>query len=129
MVIGSDQIAVFEDQIIGKPGTRDRAIQQLSKFSGQSVRFLTAVCTCCAETGYVRTSLVASDAHFRVLTQDEINRYIDLDDPLDCAGGFKSEVAGSAILERLRSDDPTAIIGLPLITVCSMLRANGYLIP
>lgn len=129
VVIGSDQVAVFEQQIIGKPGTRDRALQQLGKFSGQSINFLTAVSVQCLDSGYSNDKVITSEAKFRVLSREENERYLELDDPLDCAGGFKSEAAGSSLLEYLRSDDPTAIIGLPLITVAALLRECGFQIP
>lgn len=129
VVIGSDQVAVHDGEILGKPGSAEKAALQLMKFSGGSVTFLTAVSVCCIETGYSRSELVASDVRFRDLSESEIERYVALDKPLDCAGGFKSEAAGSSLLEHLRSDDPTAIIGLPLITVAELLRENGFHIP
>lgn len=129
VVIGSDQVAIFERRIIGKPGTRERALQQLGEFSGHSVEFLTAVSVQCLESGYSSHKVITSEAGFRVLSRDETERYLDMDDPLDCAGGFKSEAGGSSLLEHLRSDDPTAIIGLPLITVAALLRDNGFHIP
>jgi septum formation protein len=129
VIIGSDQVAVFRGKIVGKPGSRERALNQLRGFSGNSVDFLTAVSVCCSATGFSKTALVSSGARFRPLTDDEIQRYLDLDKPLDCAGAFKSEAAGSALLEYLRSDDPTAIIGLPLITVAALLRENGFRVP
>lgn len=129
IVIGSDQMAVFDGQVIGKPGTTERAIAQLQQFSGQSVVFLTAVCVRSEETGYSKHTVIETEVGFRDLSTDEITRYIELDQPLDCAGAFKSELGGSSLLRYLRSDDPTAIIGLPLITVAAMLRENGVLIP
>jgi len=129
VVIGSDQVAVFEHQIIGKPGTRQKACHQLGKFSGHSIEFLTAVHVQCVESGYSRDEVIISEARFRHLSSDEIERYVEMDQPWDCAGGFKSEAGGSALLEYLRSDDPTAIIGLPLITVAAMLRENAIDIP
>jgi septum formation protein len=129
VVIGSDQVAVFEHQIIGKPGTRDRALQQLGKFSGHSIEFITAVSVQCPDAGFSSDQVITSEAKFRVLSRQETERYLEMDDPLDCAGGFKSEAAGSSLLEYLRSDDPTAIIGLPLITVAALLRECGFQIP
>ena len=129
VVIGSDQVAVFEGQVIGKPGSRSRALRQLGKFSGHSIEFLTAVSVLCAESGYSNDAVITSEAKFRTLSLAEIERYLEMDNPLDCAGGFKSEAGGSSLLEYLRSDDPTAIIGLPLITVAELLRQNGFRLP
>ncbi len=129
VVIGSDQVAVFGGLVLGKPGTVSRATRQLKRFSGQTVHFLTAICVSCCDSNFTRTTIVTSEVRFRILNDDEIKRYLEVDNPLDCAGGFKSEAAGSAILKYLRSDDPTAIIGLPLITVAELLRENGYNVP
>ena len=129
VVIGSDQVAVFDHEVIGKPGNRKNALLQLHNFSGHSIEFLTAVSVQCSETGYSQEEVIVSEARFRDLTPAEIERYVELDQPLDCAGGFKSEAGGSALLKYLRSDDPTAIIGLPLITVATLLRENGFCIP
>jgi len=129
VVIGSDQLAIFEDRIIGKPGSCENAINQLQQFSGQQVLFLTAVHVCCSDSGFDRGEVVNTEVNFRVLSDTEIRRYVDLDQPLDCAGGFKSEASGIALLESMHSEDPTAIIGLPLITVSRLLRAAGFRTP
>jgi len=129
VVIGSDQVAVWADTIVGKPGSAAAAVDQLQRFSGQRVRFLTAVCVLCAEQNYQFQRTLITDVLFRNLSTGEIRRYIDQDQPLDCAGSFKSEAAGISLLNSLRSDDPTAIIGLPLIAVSEALRRAGFKVP
>lgn len=129
VVIGSDQVAEFQGRIVGKPGTAGRAETQLLGFSGQTVRFVTAVAVVCEELDLAVQDTVVTEAHFRTLTADEIRRYVALDAPLDCAGAFRSESAGPSLMRSLRSDDPTAIIGLPLITLSDMLRRAGFQLP
>ncbi|MEE8339513.1 MAG: Maf family nucleotide pyrophosphatase [Xanthomonadales bacterium] len=129
LVIGSDQLAIFEDRIIGKPGSVHKAVEQLQQFSGHCVQFLTAVAVNCTASGFFSNSTISTDVCFRVLDNAEIKRYVVMDNPLDCAGGFKSEAAGSTLLTHLRSDDPAAIIGLPLICLSAMLREAGIRIP
>ena len=129
LVIGSDQLAVYNSTIVGKPGNVPRAVEQLRRFSGQTVRFLTSVAVNCSETGFYSASTVITDVCFRVLEDSEIKRYVATDNPLDCTGGFKSEASGSTLLRYMRSDDPAAIIGLPLICLSDMLREAGVSIP
>jgi septum formation protein len=129
LVIGSDQLAVFENRIIGKPGSVGKAVEQLQQFSGQCVLFLTAVAVNCTETGFFSGSTITTDVCFRELDDEEIKRYVATDNPLDCAGGFKSEAGGSALLTHMQSDDPAAIIGLPLICLSAMLREAGIRLP
>ena len=129
VVIGSDQLAIFRGRIIGKPGSVEAAIRQLSLFSGHCVKFLTAVAVVCHDSDYLSEKTVSTKVCFRQLEKSEIERYVAMDKPLDCAGGFKSESAGSALLASIQSDDPTAIIGLPLICLSSMLRQSGIQIP
>ena len=129
VVIGSDQAAVIQGQILGKPGTAEAAEEQLLRCSGKSVEFLTSVAVLCADRGFLQTAVVATSVQFRTLTRPEIRRYISQDQPLDCAGSFKSEAAGPVLLQSMRSDDPTAIIGLPLISLSRLLRASGFLLP
>ena len=129
LVIGSDQLAVFESRIIGKPGSVHKAIEQLQQFSGQCVQFLTAVAVSCTETGFFSNSTISTDVCFRVLDDSEIKRYVALDNPVDCTGGFKSEAGGSTLLTHMKSDDPAAIIGLPLICLSAMLREAGFPVP
>lgn len=129
IVIGSDQVAVHGDRVVGKPGSAARARAQLAGFSGQRVVFLSAVAVECQHDGLQFAATVRTEAHFRQLTEEEIARYVERDRPLDCAGGFRSEAAGSALLLSLQSSDPTAIIGLPLIAVAEGLRKAGLRVP
>jgi len=129
VVIGSDQVAVHAGQVVGKPGDAARARQQLTSFSGSEVEFLTAVSVQCLELGLHFAASVVTEVSFRDLTAAEIERYIARDNPLDCAGAFKSEAAGIALLQATHSSDPTAIIGLPLISVAQALREAGYNVP
>lgn len=129
IVIGSDQVAVYADRVVGKPGTAGRARDQLADFSGQRVTFLSAIALECLHSGFHFGACVGTEAHFRDLTESEIRRYVERDNPVDCAGGFRSEAAGSALLRSLKSTDPTAIIGLPLIAVSEGLRSAGVQVP
>ena len=129
LVIGSDQLAVFESRIIVKPGSAHKAVAQLKQFSGKRVRFLTAVAVNCTQTGFFSNSTITTDVCFRVLDDAEIQRYVVTDNPVDCVGGFKSEAGGSTLLTHMKSDDPAAIIGLPLICLSDMLRQAGLQIP
>ena len=125
VVIGSDQVADLNGQSLGKPGTHDRAVAQLRLMRGQTVVFQTAVTVVCLENGFEQHSLAAVRVKFRDLTDDEIENYLQLEKPYDCAGSAKSEGLGIALLASIDSDDPTALIGLPLIRTCQMLRAAG----
>jgi septum formation protein len=129
VVIGSDQIALCAGRILGKPGTPDRARHQLRAFSGQTVSFLSALAVRCGADDFLDERTVATEARFRHLTEDEIRRYVERDQPADCAGGFKSEETGITLLEALISEDPTAIIGLPLIALSHALRQAGFEVP
>ena len=125
VVIGSDQVADLNGQSLGKPGTHDKAVAQLRQMRGQTVVFQTAVAVVCLDTGFEQSSLAAVRTKFRDLTDDEIESYLQLEKPYDCAGSAKSEGLGIALLDAIYSDDPTALIGLPLIRTCQMLRAAG----
>ncbi len=125
VVIGSDQVADLAGQPIGKPGTHDRAVAQLRSMSGKTVVFQTAVAVVCAETGFVAQQLAAVSVRFRELGGAEIERYLRLEEPYDCAGSAKSEGLGISLLEAIDSDDPTALVGLPLIRTAAMLRQAG----
>ena len=125
IVIGSDQVASFETDIIGKPGSKPRAAAQLRRFSGQEVELLTAVCVIRTETTEAVAAVVPTTVRFRSLSDSEIDAYLEVDQPFDCAGSFKAEKCGIALFESIRSDDPTALPGLPLITVVSALRSFG----
>ena len=125
VVIGSDQVADLNGQSLGKPGTHDKAVAQLRMMRGQTVVFQTAVAVVCLETGFEQCSLAAVRVKFRDLTDDEIENYLCIEQPYDCAGSAKSEGLGIALLAAIDNDDPTALIGLPLIRTCQMLRAAG----
>ena len=125
VVIGSDQVADLNGQSLGKPGAHDKAVTQLRLMRGQTVIFQTAVAVVCLENGFEQRSLAAVRVKFRDLTDDEIENYLQLEKPYDCAGSAKSEGLGIALLASIDSDDPTALIGLPLIRTCQMLRAAG----
>ncbi|HEY4083288.1 MAG TPA: Maf family nucleotide pyrophosphatase [Burkholderiaceae bacterium] len=125
LVIGSDQVADLAGQPIGKPGTHDRAAAQLRSMSGKTVVFQTAVAVVCAETGFVAQQLAPVSVRFRQLGDAEIERYLRLEEPYDCAGSAKSEGLGISLLEAIDSDDPTALVGLPLIRTAAMLRQAG----
>ena len=126
LVIGSDQVAIVADEILGKPGTAARAREQLSRASGSSVRFFTGLCVLDSASGRHDVATVTCNVRFRRLSKAQISTYVALEQPLDCAGSFKAEGLGIALFERLDSPDPTAIAGLPLITLVSMLAARGF---
>jgi MAF protein len=125
LVIGSDQVAVIDDKILGKPGGREQAIQQLTSAAGRIVSFYTGLCLLNSATGQARTICEPFLVHFRQLTLREITGYVDLERPFDCAGSFKSEGLGIALFARLEGDDPNALIGLPLIRLVELLQAEG----
>jgi septum formation protein len=125
VVIGSDQVAELAGQALGKPGTHERAVAQLRRMSGQTVVFHTAVAVVCAETGFEQVDVAPVRVRFRELGVQEIEAYLRAEQPYDCAGSAKSEGLGIALLESIDNDDPTALIGLPLIRTCRMLRAAG----
>lgn len=129
VVIGSDQVADLADHPLGKPGTHERAAAQLRRMSGHTVVFQTAVAVVCAATGFEQADLAAVEVRFRKLADDEIERYLHAEQPYDCAGSAKSEGLGISLLEAIHSDDPTALVGLPLIRTCRMLRAAGLTLP
>jgi septum formation protein len=129
LVIGCDQVAEFGGTILGKPATVDIAITQLLHFSGKTVQFLSALCVMRLNPWFQEEITVPTLVHFRKFSQAEAERYIELDNPLDCAGSFKSEAGGSVLLRGLESNDPTALIGLPLIALSGMLRSAGLLLP
>jgi MAF protein len=128
LVIGSDQLAVVEGEILGKPGTEARAREQLALLSGRQVTFLTGLCLARAgatDDPDAQFELIETPVQFRQLTDAQIADYVAREQPLDCAGAFKSEGLGIALFERLGGDDPNALIGLPLIALCSMLERAG----
>lgn len=129
LIIGSDQVACLGDEIFGKPGTEERAIAQLQRMRGQTVTFHTALAVLNTRSGRLQVEGVPTQARFRPLSDDEIRRYVAKERPLDCAGSAKSEGLGIALLEAMPGDDPTALIGLPLIALARMLRAEGLELP
>jgi septum formation protein len=129
VVIGSDQVALFKGRIIGKPGNHEAATQQLSSFSGQVVEFLTAVSVQCLDRDFTELHIDTTRVHFRVLEAAEIERYLQAEQAYDCAGAFKAESLGIVLFERISSEDPTALIGLPLIHTAAMLRRAGLQLP
>lgn len=125
IVIGSDQVADLRGEPIGKPGNHERARAQLRRLSGQRVVFQTAVSVVRAGTGFEQTLLAPVTVQFRVLADAEIERYLRLEEPYDCAGSAKCETLGIALLDAIDSDDPTALVGLPLIRTSRLLREAG----
>ena len=129
VVIGSDQVADLKGEPLGKPGSHERAVAQLRRMSGQTVVFQTALAVCCQATGFESVDMAAVRVVFRELSDAEIERYLRAEEPYDCAGSAKSEGLGIALLERIDSDDPTALVGLPLIRTCRLLREAGLMVP
>ena len=125
VVIGSDQVADLNGAPLGKPGTHERAVLQLRQMRGQTVIFQTALAVVCLETGLTQQDIAQVRVVFRDLSDDEIEHYLRAEQPYDCAGSAKSEGLGIALLERIDSDDPTALIGLPLIRTARMIAAAG----
>lgn len=128
-VIGSDQVADLDGRAIGKPGSVENARRQLREASGHVVLFHTAVCVWHAREGRRHERLVTTEVAYRRLTDIEIDRYLAAEDALDCAGSAKAEGLGVSLLARLGGEDPTALIGLPLIALAAILRAEGFEIP
>ena len=128
VVIGSDQVADLNGDPLGKPGTHERATAQLRQMRGQTVVFQTAVAVVCLESGFQQSSLAAGRVRFRDLTDEEIENYLRAEQPYDCAGSAKSEGLGIALLAAIDSDDPTSLVGLPLIRTCDMIRAAGVVL-
>ena len=129
VVIGSDQVADLHGEPLGKPGNHARAVVQLQKMRGHQVVFQTAVSVVCHATGFAQTELASVKVQFRHLSDAEIERYLLAEQPYDCAGSAKSEGLGITLLDAIESDDPTALVGLPLIRTCQLLRLAGIQIP
>ena len=129
LIIGSDQVAYCGEQRYGKPGTRAKSLEQLRNLSGKIVIFHTGLCLLNAASGRKHIRGVATEVRFRELSDAEIERYMDKEDALNCAGSARSEGLGVSLLEWMRSDDPTALVGLPLIALTEMLRAEGLALP
>lgn len=129
LIISSDQCSVLNDTIRGKPGNHARAVVQLQESSGKRVTFLTGICVFDTRDGTYQLDLVPFHVDFRKLSDREINTYLIQDQPYQCAGSFKSEGLGITLFKRMQGDDPTALIGLPLIRLSEMLRAKGLCLP
>jgi septum formation protein len=126
LIIGSDQVATLNGKQLGKPGTRENATLQLQEMRGQVLIFHTAVALVRASSGKIQSRIVSTEVTFRTYSNQEIQNYLDREDALDCAGSAKSEGLGAALISRMTSDDPTALIGLPLLAVIDMLAEENY---
>lgn len=130
IVIGSDQVAELDGRVLDKPGSAENARAQLLACSGHAARFHTAVCVLDTRNRNHRSQGIdLTRVVFRVLSPDEVARYVERERPLDCAGGFKAEALGITLFERIESTDPTALIGLPLIALARLLRERGLALP
>lgn len=129
LIIGSDQVATTGDDILGKPGSHEKAVEQLKYLSGKSVCFYTGLCLLNTETDTARVEVVPYTVLFRRLDDSQIENYLRADEPYNCAGSFKSEGLGITLFERMEGDDPSALIGLPLIQLTTMLHEAGIVLP
>lgn len=129
LVIGSDQVAVSDGEILGKPGDHEHAHQQLNRLSGKRVSFYTGLCLFDTRTGESRLELVPFHVTFRILSDEQIERYLQTEQPYNCAGSFKSEGLGISLFESMHGEDPSALIGLPLIRLVTWLNEAGIPIP
>jgi len=129
LIIGSDQIAIADNEILTKPGNHENATAQLKKISGKSILFLTGICVINTANNKCQKDCISYTVHFRDLKEDEIERYLLQETPYDCAGSFKSEAYGVSLIQRMEGDDPTSLIGLPLIRLSEMLRNEDLNIP
>ena len=129
LIIGADQLAVLDGQVLGKPGSHQKAVEQLLAASGKSVKFLTAVCMLDPVTRKRYEHTDETIVHFREFDRRLAEAYLRLDEPYDCAGSFKLEGAGFLLFESVKTDDPTALVGLPMIWISDRLLELGYLLP
>lgn len=129
LIIGSDQVAIADNEILSKPGDHENAVTQLKKVSGKSIVFLTGLCVINTVNNNIQKDCISYIVHFRDLTEDEIERYLLKEKPYDCAGSFKSEGYGVSLIQKMEGDDPTSLIGLPLIRLSEMLRNENQNIP
>jgi len=129
LIIGSDQVAATGSKLLGKPGTHERALEQLRNLSGKQVTFHTGLCLLDTETDTVQVDVIPFSVKFRRLEDNQIERYLQRDQPYHCAGSFKSEGLGITLFEYMDGVDPTALIGLPLIRLTSMLMQSGIALP
>ncbi len=125
LVIGSDQVAVIDNEILGKPGNHANAVAQLERAAGKTVTFLTGLALVNVKTGSIQAEVVPFKVVFRQLTREQIDNYLNAEQPYNCAGSFKSEGLGIALFEQLEGDDPNTLIGLPLIRLIRMLEKEG----
>lgn len=125
VVIGSDQVADLDGEPLGKPGNHERAVAQLQRMRGHTVVFQTAVAVVCIESGFAEQALAQVKVQFRHLSDEAIETYLRAEQPYDCAGSAKSEGLGIALLDSIDNQDPSALVGLPLIHTCRLLRAAG----
>lgn len=128
LIIGSDQVSVVDNKIVGKPHTHEKAVQQLTAASGKTIDFLTGLALFNTATQTCQVDLVKFSVQFRQLTAAQIERYLRKEQPYQCAGSFRSESLGIALFEKMIGDDPTALIGLPLIRLTQMLENEGFLV-
>lgn len=129
LIIGSDQVAVLEQDVLGKPHTAENAFSQLRAASGKSVSFLTGLTLLNSATGEYQVDCVPFTVHFRSLTDEQISRYLEIDQPFDCAGSFKAEGLGVSLFRSTEGSDANSLIGLPLIRLIDMLHQQGVQIP
>jgi septum formation protein len=129
LIIGSDQVATTGQDILGKPGSHERAVQQLQQLAGKTVTFHTGLCLLDTTKDTAQVDVVPFSVEFRQLDTTQIERYLRREQPYNCAGSFKSEALGITLFTRMRGDDPTALIGLPLIRLTDMLAAAGITLP
>lgn len=129
LIIGSDQCAVLNNKIMGKPSTHEKAVKQLQASSGNVVTYLTGLCLYDSVSGEYELDCIPFYVEFRQLSTSEINRYLYRDKPYGCAGSFKSEGLGITLFKKMQGDDPSSLIGLPLIRLCEMLRKKGVSLP
>ncbi|WP_305000407.1 Maf family protein [Thiohalobacter thiocyanaticus] len=129
LIIGSDQVAVVDNEILGKPGNQEKARAQLARLSGRSVTFLTGLCLYNSASDRVQLDVIPYRVDFRSLTPEQIERYLEQEQPYNCAGSFRSEALGVTLFKRMQGDDPSALVGLPLIRLVEMLAEEGVVLP
>ena len=129
LVIGSDQCAALDDRILGKPGNHEKAAEQLRASSGRTVRFHTGLCLLNAATGHYQVDNVIFEVSFRKLSESQFQNYLAREQPYQCAGSFKSEALGIALFESMQGEDPSSLVGLPLIRLTSMFAEEGIILP
>ncbi|MEH6687053.1 MAG: Maf family nucleotide pyrophosphatase [Halopseudomonas sabulinigri] len=129
LIIGSDQVVLLDNELVSKPGTHAEAREQLTRSSGKTLTFSTALCLLNSASGKHQVAMEPYSVTFRELSNEQIERYLLQDKPYDCAGSFKSEGFGVSLIERMHGDDPNSLIGLPLIRLCQMLAQEGIYLP